>query len=84
MMSASTQMRYNAAVNPVKLTVVGDELEAEELCGLLRTNGIRCAHRRTDASAAIGAVGLGLPIAGPIEVLVDEADLDAARTLLEQ
>jgi len=27
---------------------------------------------------------LGLPIAGPIEVLVDEADLDAARALLEQ
>ena len=33
------------------LTVVGDELEAEALCGLLRVNGIECSYRRTDVSA---------------------------------
>jgi Putative prokaryotic signal transducing protein len=71
-------------MSAVKLTVVGDEIEAEALCGLLRTNGIKCAHRRTDRSAAIGTYGGGWPIAGPIEVLVDEADLERARALLEE
>jgi hypothetical protein len=67
----------------VTLTVVGDEMEAEALCGLLRTNGIKCNYRRTDMSAGAGTYGGGFAIAGPTEVLVDQADLAAARKLLK-
>jgi hypothetical protein len=66
----------------VKLTVVRDEMEAEALCGLLRTNGIACFYRKTDTAGAIGAESGGFAIAGPTEVLVSEHDLDAARELL--
>lgn len=66
----------------VTLTVVGDEMEAEAVCGLLRTNGIKCAYRRSNMSAGAGTYGGGFAIAGPTEVLVDEADVAAARKLL--
>ena len=67
----------------MKLTVVGDEMKAEALCGLLRTNGIKCNYRRTDMSAGAGTYGGGFAIAGPTEVLVDEADFEAARKLVK-
>jgi Putative prokaryotic signal transducing protein len=65
----------------VVLTVVPGETEAEVLCGLLGSNGIECAYRDTDA--------IDSPIeefiaAGPREVLVYEADLEAARALLPE
>ena len=66
----------------VTLIVVGDEMEAEALCGLLRTNGIKCAFRRSNRSAAVGTYGGGFAIAGPTEVVVDEEDLAAAREIL--
>jgi hypothetical protein len=66
----------------VRLTVVGDEMEAEALCGMLRTNGIACSYRRTDVSAGIGTYGGGFAMAGPTEVLVNEAGLKLARKLL--
>ena len=62
------------------LTVVGDELEAETLCGLLRVNGIECDYRRTDLSA--GRADGSSSMSGPTEILVNEADLEAARELL--
>ena len=69
-------------MEPVRLTVVSDEMEAEALCGMLRANGIECAYRRTDTAAVAGAYSGGFAIAGPTEVLVHERDLDAARKLL--
>jgi hypothetical protein len=69
---------------PTTLTVVGDEMEAEVLCGLLRANGIRCAYRKSNTAAAISALAAGGPIAGPTEVLVAEADLAAAQALLRK
>jgi hypothetical protein len=66
----------------VTLTVVGDELEAEMLCGLLRTNGIACFYKKTERAGVIGAESGGFAIAGPTEVLVREQDLAAARDLL--
>ena len=48
----------------VRLTVVSNELEAEVVCGLLRSNGIRCNHRRTDMAAPIAEYG-GVGMAGP-------------------
>ncbi len=61
------------------LTVVASEPEAETLCGLLRANGIRCAYRDTEA---IDSPLEDFIAAGPREVLVYAADLEAARALL--
>lgn len=65
----------------VVLTVVPNETEAELLCGLLRANGIECAHRETDAIDS--PVEDFIP-AGPREVMVYERDLEAARALLPE
>jgi Putative prokaryotic signal transducing protein len=64
----------------VRLTVVGDEMEAEALCGLLRSAGIRCGHRpTTETDSLVDNFGSG----GPHEVLVLESDLETARELLD-
>jgi putative signal transducing protein len=68
-------------VSTVTLTVVGDEMEAEVVCGLLRANGIKCSYRSTGASLGAGAAGT-LGMAGSTEVLVDDHDLEAAQQLL--
>ncbi|MET0608360.1 MAG: DUF2007 domain-containing protein [Gaiellaceae bacterium] len=67
---------------PVRVTTVPGEPEAEVFCGLLRANGIKCAHRATleDDSAFEGFGGEG----GNREILVDPADLEAARELLNE
>ena len=64
---------------PVRLTVVANEPLAELVCSFLRAEGIRCGHRITDVGA--GAWD-GVPTGGPREVLVDPADLEAARQAL--
>jgi Putative prokaryotic signal transducing protein len=64
----------------VVLTVVSGEPEAEVVCGLLRTNGIDCAYRDTEA---IDSPLEDFIESGPREILVLEADLDAARALLD-
>jgi len=54
-------------------------MEAETICGLLRTEGIACGHRQTDIGAGAGdAVG----DSGPREILVAEEDLERARELV--
>jgi hypothetical protein len=59
--------------------VVGNSMEAETICGLLRTEGIACDHRRTDMGAGAGdAVG----DSGPCEILVALDDLESARQLV--
>ena len=77
---AETVLLPSAGVSAVTLTVVHDEAEAEMLCAMLRTNGIKCAYRKTDIAA--GAWTGGFARGGPIEVLVDEHDEQAARELL--
>ena len=71
-------------MDPVRLTLVGNEMEAEILCGALRANGIDCMYRKSDPAAAISALSGGFAIGGPTEVLVHEEDLEAARKLLPQ
>jgi hypothetical protein len=71
-------------MDPVRLTLVGNEMEAEILCGALRANGIECTYRKSDPAAAISALSGGFAIGGPTEVLVHEEDLEAARKLLPQ
>ena len=68
-----------APEEPVVVTVVADENEAELACGLLRANGIECAYRDTEA---IDSPLEDFTAAGPREILVHAADLDAARELL--
>jgi hypothetical protein len=63
----------------VVVTVVSSEAEAEVACGLLRSAGIECGYRDTEA--------IDSPIeefiaSGPREIVVHASDLAAARELL--
>jgi hypothetical protein len=59
--------------------VVRNSMEAETICGLLRTEGIACDHRQTDMGAGAGdAVG----DTGPREILVARDDLESAQQLV--
>jgi hypothetical protein len=64
----------------VRLTVVPGELDAEALCGLLRSAGVSCGFRPTDETDSLvenfGGSG------GPQEILVHESELEKARALL--
>ena len=59
--------------------VVGNSLEAETICGLLRTEGLACDHRQTDVGAGAGD---GVGDSGPREILVARDDLEIARQLV--
>ena len=63
----------------VVLAVVSGEQEADIVCGLLQSNGIDCAYRDTEA---IDSPLEDFTAAGAREILVREADLEAARELL--
>jgi hypothetical protein len=67
------------ADEPVVVTVVSGESEAEVVCGLLRSEGIECAYRDTDA---IDSSLEDFIAAGSREILVHEKDLEAAKELL--
>ena len=63
----------------VRFMVVGNSMEADTICGLLRTEGIACDHRQTDMGAGAGdAVG----DSGPREILVARDDLESARQVV--
>ncbi len=63
----------------VVVTVVPSETEAEMACGLLRSAGIECGYRDTEA---IDSPLENFIAAGPREILVREADLEDARSVL--
>jgi hypothetical protein len=63
----------------VVVTVVSSQPEAEVVCGLLRSAGIECAYRDTEA---IDSVLEDFTASGPQEILVRATDLDAAREVL--
>jgi hypothetical protein len=63
----------------VSVTTVADEVEAEVVCGLLRSAGIECAHRVT---AETDSPLHGITSDGPREILVHKSDLETARALL--
>ena len=67
------------AGDTVVLKVVSGESEAEVVCGLLRSSGIECGYRETEA---IDSSLEDFIAAGPREVLVREGDLEAAKELL--
>jgi hypothetical protein len=62
------------------VAVVSGESEAEVVCGLLRSAGIECGHRDTEA---IDTPLENFIAAGPQEILVHDSDLKAARAVLE-
>ena len=61
------------------VTVVSGESEAEVVCGLLRSAGIKCAYRDTEAIES--SLEDFMP-AGAREILVDGSDLEAAKQLI--
>jgi len=61
------------------VTVVSGESEADVVCGLLRSAGIECAYRETEA---IDSLLEDFTPAGPREIVVRASDLDAAPELL--
>jgi Putative prokaryotic signal transducing protein len=72
----------DADAEPVVLDVVGSEQEAEVISGLLRSEGIESAVRRTDFAAGMAD---GFPsAAGPREIVVHARDLVRAREILER
>ena len=62
------------------IDAVRTETEAELVCGLLRTAGIRCMHRPTNQ--AVGATDGAVWGLGSREVLVNGEDYEAAREVL--
>ena len=68
-----------AEENLVVVTVVSGEPEADIVCGLLRSAGIECAYRDTQA---IDSPLEDFTAAGPREIVVRATDLEAAKALL--
>ncbi len=64
----------------VRVTIVPNEVSADLVCSFLRAEGIKCAHRVTNVAAGSldGVPGMG----GAREIIVAEADIDAARAVL--
>ncbi|MCW2960613.1 MAG: putative prokaryotic signal transducing protein [Thermoleophilia bacterium] len=67
--------------DPVRLTIVRNELEAELVLGLLRNSGILCMARISNVGFGSGGE-LASSGGGQRDVLVNPEDLDAARELL--
>ena len=61
------------------LTVVRNETEAEMVCAVLGTAGIKAFHRQTNAGAGFGD---GMPQTGAHEVIVAADELERAREAL--
>ena len=59
--------------------VVSGEPEAEVVCGLLRSAGIECGYRDTEA---VDSQLEEFIASGPREIIVHRSDLEAARALV--
>ena len=69
----------------VTLTIVANEMEAEMLCGELRSNGIACMHESTGSFAGSYGSAVNSAVFGEAAttaVLVEEEQLEDARKLL--
>ena len=67
------------ANDTVVVKVVSGETEADIVCGLLRSAGLECGYRDTEA---IDGPFEGLSESGPREVFVLKSDLAAAQAVL--
>jgi hypothetical protein len=78
--AASSTDSYTERVDQLAtVTVVPGETEAEMICAVLATAGVRSVHRQTNAGAGFGD---GMPQTGAHEVLVEADDLERAREAL--
>jgi Putative prokaryotic signal transducing protein len=59
------------------VTSAANRFEADMVCGLLRTAGLKCGIDTGASDSAFAGV-----LAGQITIVVHAADLDAARTIL--
>jgi hypothetical protein len=64
----------------VRLTIVPNEIEAEQICAMLGLEGIDSMQRLTDYGA--GTIDAGASMAGAREILVRAQDLETARALI--
>ena len=69
------------ADGPVVVKVVSGESEAQVVCGLLRSAGIECGYRDTEA---IDSPLEDFMAAGSREILVSQTDLETAKELLAE
>ncbi|TMK76619.1 MAG: DUF2007 domain-containing protein [Actinobacteria bacterium] len=65
-----------------RLTIAPNELAAEEIRSLLRTEGIESMQRKTDF--AVGMTDASTSAFGAREILVNPDDLEAARALIAE
>jgi hypothetical protein len=66
---------------PVRLTIVPNELAAEAIRALLETEGIESIQRKTDF--AVGMTDASTSSFGPREILVSPEDLERSRDLID-
>jgi len=83
--SATGLWRYSAPVTeqsnePVLLTVVLNEIEADQIQSLLKFEGIESMQRPTDVGA--GSIGGSGAMSGSREILVKPEDLDTAKAII--
>jgi hypothetical protein len=71
----------NERVELVRLTIVPNEIEAEQIRSLLGFEGIESIQRLTDFGS--GSIDAGTSGVGAREILVKPDDLEAARALVE-
>jgi hypothetical protein len=64
----------------VVVKVVTDELEAEEACAFLRTEGIKCGHARTEVGESLSGTDSDWTSQA---IFVAPADAERARELLD-
>jgi len=67
-------------VDLVRLTVVMNEIEADQVQSLLKFDNIESMQRPTDSGAA--SIGGSGAMSGSREILVKPEDLDAAKAIL--
>ena len=83
--SATGFGRYSAPVaeqsnEPVLLTVVLNEIEADQIQSLLKFEGIESMQRPTDVGA--GSIGGSGAMSGSREILVKPEDLESAKAII--
>jgi Putative prokaryotic signal transducing protein len=71
----------NERVELVRLTIVPNEIEAEQIRSLLGFEGIESIQRLTDFGS--GSIDAGTSGVGAREILVKPDDLEAARAIVE-
>ncbi len=69
--------------DPVRVAVAANEMEADVICGLLRSEGIRCNHMLADGAAA-GISEAGTSGFGVRAILVAADDAERASDLLSE